>query len=76
MTTLSFATREYLLMSDVLAFVTAHAVDLFAVLGAASVLAGLVARLTPNKTDDAVVAKVQAALESLGSLFLKPASKK
>lgn len=63
-------------MSEVLAFVSAHAVEVFAVLGAASVLAGAIARLTPNKTDDAVVAKVQAALEAVGSLFLKPASKK
>lgn len=55
-----------------MSFVVDHAADLLAVLGAAGVLAGLVARLTPNKKDDAVVAKVQAVLERLASLLLKP----
>lgn len=38
-------------------------------------LANVIARLTPNKTDDALVAKAEAGLEKLASLGLKPADK-
>lgn len=55
-----------------LKFFADHAVDLLAVLGALSLAGGIVARLTPNKTDDAVMAKVQMLLDRASAMFLHP----
>ena len=46
-----------------------------AVLGALSVAAGAIAKVTPNKTDDGIVAKVESMLAYAATLFMKkPAS--
>jgi len=39
--------------------------NVLAAIGAASVLAAALAKVTPNKTDDAIVAKVQKVLDVL-----------
>lgn len=56
-----------------MSFLYEHSKELFAILGALSVLGGLVARLTPNKADDAFMAKFQAFLDRASAMFLHPA---
>ena len=56
-------------------FLSANWPLLLAGLWAARALADVVARLTPNKTDDAWVARATGWLEKLASLGLKPSSK-
>lgn len=53
-------------------FVTDNWPAILAGLWALDRLADIVARLTPTKKDDAVVAKFHWALEKLASLGLKP----
>jgi hypothetical protein len=48
---------------------------LLAGLWAVDRLADVVARLTPNKTDDAWVARFHGLLEKLASLGIKPSAK-
>lgn len=58
-----------------LKFLLEHLPELLAALGALSVAGGVVARLTPNKTDDSVVAKLQDLLERASTLFAQPKAK-
>lgn len=62
-------------MSDVLSYLSDHAALLLGALVAANVAAATIARLTPTPKDDAIVARIQSALERLGSLFVKPGSR-
>lgn len=45
--------------------------EVFAAVGALATAAALLAKLTPNKTDDAIVAKVQKVLDFLSLRLLK-----
>lgn len=60
---------------EYLTYVFDHVADVLAFAGALAVAAGIVARLTPNKTDDALVAKVEAFLARAATLFTKPKAK-
>jgi hypothetical protein len=60
---------------EVMDFLTANWPLLLAGLWAVDRLADVVARLTPNKTDDAWVAKFHWLLEKAASLGIKPAAK-
>lgn len=44
------------------------------ILGALAVAAGAIAKLTPNKTDDSIVAKVESMLAYASTLFMKKPS--
>lgn len=60
---------------SVLSYLLSNVPVLLAILGALSVAGGLVARLTPNKSDDALMAKVQDLLERASTLFAQPKAK-
>jgi hypothetical protein len=56
---------------QLLAWVTAHFVEILAVLGSLNLAAQGIARLTPTEADDKLVAKLGGWLGWLGSLGLK-----
>lgn len=53
-------------MSGIVTFLTNHWGDILGVVALVVVLADKVAKLTPTTVDDDLVAKVEAALKSLG----------
>ncbi len=53
-------------MSGIVTFLTNHWGDILGVVALIVVLADKVAKLTPTTVDDDLVAKVEAALKSLG----------
>lgn len=59
-------------MTDLIAFVTAHAVDLSLLLALLVRLELAIAKLTTNTTDDAIAAKVADAVKVIGVDPTKP----
>lgn len=58
-------------MADIANFLKDNYVEILAVVGAFSTAAAGLAALTPNKKDDAIVAKVQKVLDHLALNFGK-----
>ena len=52
-------------MSDVIAYVTLHWVDITAIVGGIVTVASIIVKLTPTLADDAALAKVIKVLEVL-----------
>lgn len=62
-------------MSDIVSYLADHAALILGGLVAVNVAAATLARFTKTTADDAIVARIQSALERLGSLFVKPGSR-
>ena len=62
-------------MEAVIAWVSAHYQDVFAIIGAVVTCATLIVQLTPSQRDDAVLAKVVAFLNWLSVVNPKPPAK-
>lgn len=63
-------------MGDMFSWLVDHWMEILAVLAALQLAAAGLARLTPNKTDDEFVAKLETWLDRLSSLFIRPTEKK
>lgn len=63
-------------MGELFAWLTNHWVELVAALAAVNIGASMLARLTPTKADDELLAKIQAWLDKIASLGFRPTVRK